>query len=256
MITHEYRIVRPDGSMRWIRETMFPIRDQLGRVQRVGGIAQDVTSHNGSLVYLVQPNEQRRQALMTLFQKAGYSLKAFASELEFLQVAPVLLPGCVVLDLEGPDAAGLAIPRQLKAYGAKLPVIVTGASQGDVRLVVQAMKAGVVDWLEIPYEESKLLAAVAYALSEMQHAEKHSRDTDLARTRIEAMSVRERQVLQGLLAGGTNKVIAKELGISPRTVELHRAKVMERLGAGTLSEAILMASAAGVRPAERTKKSR
>jgi PAS domain S-box-containing protein len=256
VISQEYRIIRPGGSVRWIRDTMFPIRDQQGRMQRVGGIAQDVTTHTGSLVYLIESDEQARQTLQVLFQKAGYRLKAFASEAEFLQVAPVLLPGCVVLHLRSPNTPGLALPRQLHVYGAKLPVVIAGVSKGDVRLAVRAMKAGAADWLEMPYEEGALLETVASALAAIQHAATRTREAELAHVKIAGMSLRERQVLEGLLAGGTNKVIAKQLGISPRTVELHRASVMERLGVSTLPEAVLMAAAAGVRPAQRPKKSR
>jgi PAS domain S-box-containing protein len=256
VISHEYRIMRPGGSVRWMRDTMFPIRDQQGRMLRVGGIAQDVASHTGSLVYLIESDEGAIQHLQVLFQTAGYRLKTFASEAEFLQIAPVLLPGCVVLHLRSSNTAGLALPRQLHAYGAKLPVVIAGVSKGDVRLAVRAMKAGAADWLEMPYEEGALLETVTSALAAIQHAATRTREADLAHVKIAGMSLRERQVLEGLMAGGTNKVIAKQLGISPRTVELHRASVMERLGVSTLPEAVLMATAAGVRPAQPPKKSR
>jgi PAS domain S-box-containing protein len=255
VINHTYRIVRPDRSVRSMRETMFPIRDEQGRIQRVGGIARDVTSHNGLLVYLIESEEQARQALLVVFQKAGYRAKAFASEAEFLRVAPVIRPGCVVLHLQSPTTASFAIPRQLKTYGTQLPVVFTGVSKEDVTLAVRAMKAGAVDWLEMPYDESALLVAVASALAEIQHDATYTQEADRSRAQIAGMSARERQVLEGLLGGGTNKIIAKHLGISPRTVELHRASVMERLGATTLPEAILMATAAGVRPTQTPKKS-
>jgi FixJ family two-component response regulator len=141
--------------------------------------------------------------------------------------------------------------RQLKANGNNLPLIVTGVSSGNVTLAIQAMKAGAVDWLEMPYQDDQLLMAVSSALADIRLSAERSRDAEFARARIAGMSVRERQVLEGLLAGGTNKVIGRALGISPRTVELHRASVMERLGVGTLPEAVLMAAAAGVRPAPR-----
>jgi FixJ family two-component response regulator len=113
------------------------------------------------------------------------------------------------------------------------------------------MKAGAVDWLETPYQNDALLMAVSSALADIRRTAERSRDAEFARARIAGMSARERQVLEGLLAGGTNKVIGRELGISPRTVELHRASVMERLGVSTLPEAVLMAAAAGVRPTPR-----
>jgi FixJ family two-component response regulator len=137
-----------------------------------------------------------------------------------------------------------------------LPVLVTGTSRGDVKLAVQAMKAGAAEWLEMPYDQATLLAAVASALADIRTATEQNRDAELARGHIAGMSVRERQVLEGLLGGGTNKTIGRDLGISPRTVELHRASVMERLGVQTLTEAVLLAAAAGVRAAHRTRKAK
>jgi FixJ family two-component response regulator len=132
-----------------------------------------------------------------------------------------------------------------------LPVIVLAASAGDVRLAVEAMKAGAAEWLEVPYDANALLTAIAATLADIRESAEQSLSVELARARIAAMSVRERQVLVGLLSGGTNKVIAKDLGISPRTVELHRANVMELLGVKTLPEAVLLATAAGLRPKPR-----
>jgi FixJ family two-component response regulator len=138
--------------------------------------------------------------------------------------------------------------RRFTAQRSDLPAIVLGKASGDVTQVVQVMKAGAIDWLEMVEEGDELLIAVASALAEVRRGTEHQRDTDFARARIAGMSDRERQVLEHLLAGGTNKEIARQLGISPRTVELHRASVMERLGVKTLPEAVLMAAAAGVRP--------
>jgi len=115
------------------------------------------------------------------------------------------------------------------------------------------MKAGAVDFLEVPYEREALLAAVASALADIRDTAERSSVAEIARARIADMSTRERAVLEGLLAGGTNKTMARDLGISPRTVENHRAHVMERLGARTLPEAVLMAAAAGLRPPLRTQ---
>jgi FixJ family two-component response regulator len=125
-----------------------------------------------------------------------------------------------------------------------LRVVATSARRGDVDLAVQAMKAGAIDYLEAPYTTEALLAAVASALAGIQEAAGHDRAAEDARARVAALSAREREVLDGLLAGGTNKTIAKELGISPRTVEIHRAHLMDRLGAQTLPEVVLKATAA------------
>jgi FixJ family two-component response regulator len=127
-------------------------------------------------------------------------------------------------------------------------VLVTGTSQGDVTVAVAAMKAGAVDWIEMPCEPDVLLAAIASALAEIRMTAHQNRETALAQARIASLSMRERQVLDGLLGGGTNKMIARALGISPRTVELHRAKVMEKLGVQNFPQAVLLTAAAGIRP--------
>ena len=125
-----------------------------------------------------------------------------------------------------------------------LPVIVIGAA-GDVPGAVQALKAGASDWLDAGSEPAKLHAAVASVLAGIREGEESDRNAAVARTRVASMPSREREVLTGMMVGETNKSIARRLGISPRTVEIHRAHVMERLGARTLSEAVLLASTAG-----------
>jgi PAS domain S-box-containing protein len=246
--THEYRIVRADGSVRCIRDTFFPIRDEDGQVYRAGGIAQDVTKRGGSPVYVVDGDDVSREQLALVMKGAGYEVKAFASARAFLEVVPVLLSGCVLVDTRALEAGDLAIPQALKHRRFELPVIVAGISHGDVGRAVGAMKAGAIDFLDIPYDREMLLGAVASALADIRDAAEHDRAGELARTRIAGISAREREVLNGLLAGGTNKTIAKDLGISPRTVESHRAHVMERLGARTLPEAVLTAAAGGLWP--------
>ena len=246
----EYRILRPDGAVRWIRNTFFPIRDgeEGGQVRWAAGIAQDITVHEGSQVYLVDGSEAARQAHVALLQGAGYAVKAFASAKALLEMAPALVPGCVLLDVTGPETGGLAMPKELAARRIELPIIVLGSGQGEVAFAVQAMRLGAFDFLAMPCAPETLLAAVASALADIRQTAERDHAAVLARSRIAAMSAREREVLDRLLAGGTNKTIAKELGISPRTVEVHRAHLMERLGARTLPEAVLSAAAAGLQP--------
>jgi PAS domain S-box-containing protein len=251
LVVQEYRIVRPDGSVCSVRDTVFPIRDPHERVKWVGGIAQDITIHDALQAYLIDADATSRQKVAHVLYGAGYAVKTFTSGADFLEMAHVLSTGCVVLNIESAPSEGLQLLRQLKANGNNLPLIVTGVSSGNVTLAIQAMKAGAVDWLEMPYPDDQLLMAVSSALADIRFSAARSRDAEFARARVAGMSVRERQVLEGLLAGGTNKVIGRALGISPRTVELYRASVMERLGVGTLPEAVLMAAAAGVRPAPR-----
>jgi PAS domain S-box-containing protein len=248
--TQEYRILRPDGAVRWIRDTFFPIRDgdEGERVRWAAGVAQDITVHECSQVYLVDGGEAARQEHAALLQGAGYEVKAFASGKAFLEMAPALVPGCVLLDVAGPEAGGLAVPKELAARQSELPIIVLGSGQGEVGFAVQAMRLGAVDFLTLPCAPKTLLTAVASAMADIREGAERDRAAMLARSRIASMSAREREVLDRLLAGGTNKTIAKQLGISPRTVEVHRAHLMERLGARTLPEAVLIAAAAGLQP--------
>jgi PAS domain S-box-containing protein len=244
--THEYHIIRPDGGVRWIRDTFFPIRDEQGRIRRIGGIAQDITQHEGSIVYVVDGGEASRRDLCLLLQGAGYEVKSFASAQSFLAVAPVLVPGCVVLDTRSPEAGGLMIPRELKARRAGLPVIVLGEADGNVAVGVQAMKAGAVDFLDLPYQPEQVLDALASAQATIRERAEQDQATERVKALIAALPPREREVLDGLLAGGTNKTIARDLGLSPRTVEAHRARIMERLGAQSLPELVQIAVAAGL----------
>ena len=126
---------------------------------------------------------------------------------------------------------------ELRTRRINLPVITLGNGQGDIDLVVRAMKAGVTDWLEAPHRDARILAAIASALVGVQEMVDSDRAAELAQIRIAAMTPRERDVMLGLVAGETNKVIARRLAISPRTVELHRARVMEPLGARTCRRA-------------------
>ena len=246
--TEEYRIIRPDGVVRWIRDTFFPIRNQSGLVSRAAGIAQDITAHDGALIYLIAGDPASRRNLAIWMQGVGYDAKLFPSIRAFLAVAPALVSGCVLLDIRASEADGVMIPPELKARQPSLPVIVVGESRDDPGLGVRAMKAGAVDYVEMPCEREILLRAVATALADIRADGEQIGAAELARARVARMPTREREVLQGLLAGGTNKTIARDLGISPRTVEFHRAQLMERLGARTLPEAVLIAAAAGLRP--------
>ncbi|TFZ55845.1 PAS domain S-box protein [Methylorubrum sp. Q1] len=250
VVVLKYRILRPsDGTVRRIRDTVFPITGEDGRVRQLGGIAEDVTERTGARIYLVDEDAPARRALFGLLQLAGYEVQVFAKAAALAEVASSLQPGCVILDIETAGPESLTVAKALKAGRLALPVLVIGRSQGDVGLGVRAMKAGAVDYLEKPCEPAALLTAVSAALAELRTDTERSHAHDDAKLRIAALSPREREVLEGLLAGGTNKSIGVALGLSPRTVEIHRARVMEALGARTLPEAVLTAARAGVQPA-------
>jgi PAS domain S-box-containing protein len=242
----DYRIVRPDGSVRRIRDTLFPIRD--GHVQRIGGIAQDVTKDGGSTIYIVSPDKASCSRLTLLLESAGYRVKSFRSASRFLDMAPVLASGSVLAQVENSQGEGLRISMELKIRRIGLPVIVVGDARGDVRFGAEIIKAGAADFLPIPYTDQQLLEAVAAVRANTHADDEGDRDTHFVRARIAEMSQRERDVLIGLLGGKTNKQIARDMGISPRTVEVHRAHVMQRLGAQSLPEAVLKAAAAGLQP--------
>jgi two-component system response regulator FixJ len=157
----------------------------------------------------------------------------------FLDAAPALAPGCVILDIRMPEMDGLQLQAQLIEHNVPLPVImVTG--QGDVQSAVRAMKAGAVDFIEKPYDDEVLLRTIEAALARVSRTGRDAETAEAVR-RIATLTSRERQVLDALIAGRPNKVIAFDLGISVRTVEVHRARMMDRLGVRQLAEAVRLA---------------
>ena len=247
-ITHEYRIVRPDGSVRWIRDTAFPIRNADDRLGQIGGLAHDISRRQPFSVYVVDADIRAREAKAEALRRAGHQVTTFATESAFLDVAGALASGCVFVRAEDTSPARFALARAMRARRIDMRVIFETELADDVNLAIGAMKSGAADVLQAPAEMGKVLAAVASALADVREEELEERAAQMARGQIALMSQREREVLEGLLKGGTNKTIARELGISPRTVEIHRARVMERLGAHTVPEAVMAAASAGLRP--------
>lgn len=245
----EYRIARADGVTRWLRDTAFPIRDEGGRVVRIGGIAEDLTRDDVMQVYLVGASDDEARRLAKALRGAGLRVRIFAEVDQFLDVASVLAPGCALVDLRIARRAGLRVPRELRARSVSLPVVLIGRRDADVEQAVEAMKAGAVDYLTDPPSVEALRVAIAEAMAIPQEAEGSEAADDLAAVaRVARLTPRERDVLVGLVGGGTNKSIAQDLGISPRTVELHRAQAMGRLGAASLPEALQIALRAGLAP--------
>lgn len=204
-----------------------------------------MTMSRERIVHLVDDDPDFRQSLARLLEATGHTTTSYASGEVFLAVAPSLSEGCVLLDVQMPRMDGLAVLEALRKLGMSMPVIVMTV-QGDVATVVRAMRAGASDFVAKPFDEEPLLAKIDTAL--VQPAP-YRQDLEVARAieRVATLSRREHQVLTGLLAGRPSKVIAFELNISVRTVEVHRARLMERLGAHTLAETIRIGVLASLR---------
>jgi two-component system, LuxR family, response regulator FixJ len=203
-------------------------------------------------VYVLDDDKAVLRSLDRLLSSANFKAVTFERPEEFLTAAKTFKTGCVLLDVRLRGMSGLDVQAQLSRMRSDLSVIIVTA-QGDIQTAVRAMKAGASDFLEKPYSDSALLASIEAALEKDQP---HARDRDLADAvrRIGILSPRERQVLDGLMAGRPNKLIAYELGISVRTVEVHRARMMERLGTHQLAEAIrlgVMARLGATSPADK-----
>lgn len=197
------------------------------------------------IVHVIDDDEAVRSSLAFLLDVAGLPARTYASPLEFLHTAKALNGvGCIVTDVRMPEMNGLELVRKLKELGIRLPVIVI-TGHGDVPLAVEAMRAGVVDFLEKPFDQDVLLATVRSALDSQAQAEQQDVDRKRFEQMLSGLSGRERDVLRGVVAGKLNKVIAYELGISPRTVEVYRANVMSKTGASGLSELVRIALMAG-----------
>lgn len=195
---------------------------------------------NSTRVYLVDDEAAVRRSVGFMLKTSGFDVETFESGEEFLKAAAQLAPGCVLLDVRLGSMDGLAVQQVMKDRGIMLPVvIITG--HGDVGLAVRAMKAGAVDFLEKPFEKAAVIASIENAQRRNNGREELARLADQARAQLNALTPRERDVLNGLVEGQSNKVIAYDLGISPRTVEIHRANLMSKLGVNSLSDALKIA---------------
>jgi two-component system response regulator FixJ len=201
---------------------------------------------DGALAYVIDDEAAVRRSLALLLSSAGYAVETFEGGEAFLHRAGTGFPfGCILLDVRMPGTDGVAVQREMAARGLRHPIVVITA-HGDVPLAVRMMKAGACDMLQKPFSGDTLLRAAAAALARRDEAE----EAQAAGQRIATLSPRETDVLRGLVAGRQNKIIALDLGISPRTVEIHRANLMTKLQVRSLPEAVRMALAAGIRPAE------
>ena len=197
------------------------------------------------IIHLVDDDEAIRRSAGFMLKTSGYKVSSFASGVELLREAKDLQPGCILLDVRMPDMDGLQVQRALQERGIGFPVIVM-TGHGDVGVAVQAMKAGAVDFIEKPFEKAVLLSALEEGFSRLEQTGRSRARAEEARVRLQALTPRERDVLEGLVRGHPNKTIAYDLDISPRTVEIHRANLMSKLGVASLSEALRIAFAAGL----------
>ena len=191
-------------------------------------------------IYVVDDDDAIRRSLSFMLKTSGYAVQLFAGGVEFLRDAGDLAPGCVLLDVRMPDIDGLEVQRELRARGIMLPVVIM-TGHGDIDMAVSAMKTGASDFIEKPFEKAALLGCVE-AARKLSFADRgaSARAQD-ARARLNILTEREREVLDGLVEGLPNKTIAYDLGISPRTVEIHRANLMHKLEVKSLAEALRIA---------------
>jgi two-component system, LuxR family, response regulator FixJ len=197
-----------------------------------------------SVVHVVDDDEAVRDSVAFLLRSARVEVEVYESALAFLGKAAGAT-GCVVTDVRMPDMSGIELMRRLKELGIKVPVIVM-TGHGDVPLAVEAMKAGAVDFIEKPFNDDMMLTAVRAALARGEAVGKRDAERAQIEQRLNSLSGREHEVLLGLVRGHPNKIIAHELGISPRTVEIYRANVMTKMEAASLSDLVRMALIAGI----------
>ncbi len=190
------------------------------------------------VVHVVDDDESARESLAFLLESADFEVVAYASAPAFLEALAAATPGVIITDVRMPEMSGQELVVRLGALKVKMPIVmITG--HGDIPMAVEAMRSGVVDFIEKPFSESRMLDALARAFKSVE-ATPASNDQAQVLKRIETLSERERQVLDGVVAGHANKVIARELGISPRTVEIYRAKLMTKMQADNLAALVRM----------------
>ena len=197
------------------------------------------------LVHIIDDDDAARESLAFLLGTAGVAVRTYESAVAFMEALPPVRAGCVVTDVRMPGMTGMELLQRLRERGIGLPVIVI-TGHGDVPLAVEAMKLGAADFIEKPFDDEVLLASVKTALDKrLEDRERDAKRIEI-KEKFTALSPRERQVLDGLIAGNPNKTIAFDLGISPRTVEVYRANLMTKMDASSLSELVRLALLAGV----------
>lgn len=198
----------------------------------------------GASVYLIDDDDAVRESTAMLLESAGIHVTSFGSSREFLALAPQLRSGCVLTDVCMPDIDGLELQRKLGELGVHWPVVVM-TGHADVPMAIKALKAGASDFIEKPFKEHVLLGAIQAAVASIGANDGRDEQKAELQSKLSALTPREREVLDGLVAGKPHKVVAHDLGMSPRTVEVHRARIMAKTGAGSLSELVRWVVIAG-----------
>jgi len=191
------------------------------------------------IVHVIDDDADVRQSLAFLLSTVGLAVRVHESASAFLKILPEVQEGCIVTDVRMPGVDGIELQRRLADAGISFPVIVM-TGHGDIALAVEAMKAGAVDFIEKPFDDDVLIAAIKTALARRAGDRERNARAAEVRDRMKLLSERERQVMEGLVAGKPNKIIAYELGISARTVEIYRANVMTKMQADSLSALVRM----------------
>jgi two-component system, LuxR family, response regulator FixJ len=196
-------------------------------------------------VYVIDDDEAMRDSLSFLLESAGFDVTLFESAVKFLDAMPELAFGCVVSDVRMPGLDGIELLKRMKTRPASFPIIIM-TGHGDIPLAVEAMKLGAIDFLEKPFEDDRLITMIEMAIRQAEPAAKNEALTQDIVARVATLSPRERQVMDGLIAGLSNKLIARDYDISPRTIEVYRANVMTKMQANSLSELVRLAMRAGM----------
>lgn len=199
------------------------------------------------VVHIVDDDDALRDSLSFLLDSADIPVATYTSASDFLKALPSLASGCVVTDIRMPGMSGMELLKHLRQGGSTLQVIVM-TGHGDVPLAVEAMRLGAADFIEKPFDDEMFISSVRIAIARQKGSDHGHALKNEVRRKIESLSMRERQVLEGLVAGNPNKRIAYDLGISPRTVEIYRANLMTKMQAGSLSDIVRMALLAGAEP--------
>ena len=198
---------------------------------------------NEPVVHVIDDDDSARQSLEFLIDCAGLKVRSYASAVEFLKAVPEMDHGCIVTDVRMPEMTGIELLARLKALGVRDPVIVI-TGHADVPMAIQAMKEGVADFIEKPFSDDAILGAIKAAVARQSDRAQADEERALVNERLASLSPREREVLDGLVEGHANKVIAFDLDISARTVEVYRANVMAKMHARSLSELVRMVTIA------------